>query len=149
MDKCVKVKLNNKIENIASSGRNFIWFSDQLRLLYLLKCPYHQNCYFPIWSHISCNELLRKNFRFGWKANFLWVFKNLKILFSHGRPVPLITASTCSELWRRFRNVWIQAWLISLVLPPCKFSFVVHAKSSFPAFCMNYWVKFTELKQAR
>ena len=31
----------------------------------------------------------------------------------------------------------------------CKFSFVVHAKSSFPAFCMNYWVKFTELKQAR
>ena len=28
----------------------------------------------------------------------------------------------------------------------CKFSFVVHAKCSFPAFCINYLVKFTEEK---
>ena len=51
------------------------------------------------------------------KTIFLWMFKNLKILFLCGRPVLLITASTCSELWRIFRNVWIQTWLISLVLP--------------------------------
>ena len=31
----------------------------------------------------------------------------------------------------------------------CKFSFVFHAKCSFPACCMNYQVKFTEVKQAR
>ena len=84
------------------------------------------------------------------KRFFLWTFKNLKIPFSCGWPVPLITASTCSELWRRFRSVWLQAWLISLVLIYlCKFSFVDHAKFSIPAFCMNYWVKFTEVKQAR
>jgi len=28
----------------------------------------------------------------------------------------------------------------------CEFSFVVHAKCSFPAFCMNYWIKFTKVK---
>ena len=87
----------------------------KLSLVLHLKCPYHQN--FPIWSYISCNELLRKNFSIGMKAIFLWTFKNLKILFSCGRSVPLITASTCSELWRTFRNVRPQAWLISLVLP--------------------------------
>ena len=31
----------------------------------------------------------------------------------------------------------------------CKFSFVVHAKFSLPACCMNYYVRFTEVKQAR
>ena len=34
-----------------------------------------------------------------------------------GWPVPLITRSTCSELWHRFRSMWLQAWLISLFLP--------------------------------
>ena len=40
---------------------------------------------------------------------------------------------------------------LSLLFYLCKFSFVVHAKCSFPTFCMDYWVKFTvtELKQAR
>ena len=67
--------------------------------------------YFPIWCYISCNEHLRKNFSIWIKNDLLWMFKNLKILFSCGRPVPLITASTRSELWRRFRNVRLQAWL--------------------------------------
>ena len=31
----------------------------------------------------------------------------------------------------------------------CRFSFVVHSKYIFPAFCMNYEAKFTEVKQAR
>ena len=31
----------------------------------------------------------------------------------------------------------------------CKFSFLVHLKCFFPAFCMNYEAKFTEVKQAR
>ena len=81
-----------------------------------LKWPYRQ-IFFPIWSYISCNELLRQNVSIWIKNDFLWSFKNLKILFYCGLPVPLITSSTCSELWRRFRNVWLQAWLISLVLP--------------------------------
>ena len=46
------------------------------------------------------------------KRDLLWSFKSLKILFCWGRPVSLITRSTCSELWRRFRNVWLQTWLI-------------------------------------
>ena len=36
---------------------------------------------------------------------FLWIFRNLKILFSCSLPMPPITQSTCSELWRKFRNV--------------------------------------------
>ena len=90
----------------------------------------------PIFHAMNFSE--KKNFWFGYKTILLWMFKNLKILFSCGQPVPLITASTCSELWRRFRNMWIQAWLNSLVLYLCKFCFIVHAKCSFPAFCMNY-----------
>ena len=43
-----------------------------------------------------------------YKAILLWMFKNLKILFSCGRPMPLITTSTYSELWRRFRNVRVR-----------------------------------------
>ena len=97
---------------------------------------------------MSCNELLRKNFSIWIKSDFLWLFKNLKILFSCGRPIPLITRLTCPELWCRFRNVWLQAWLIDLFYL-CKFSFVVHAKCSFPTYCMDCWVKFTEVKQAR
>ena len=83
------------------------------------KCPYRLNFYFLIRSYISCNEPWRKNFSI-WifkKAIFLWVFKDLKILFSCGLPVPLITWSTCSELWRRFRNLWFEVWIISRVLP--------------------------------
>ena len=71
----------------------------------------HLILYFMQW--ISA----KKMFRFGWKAIFIWLFKNLKILFSCGPPAPLITASRCWELWCRFSNVWLQAWLISLVLP--------------------------------
>ena len=91
--------------------------SHQASIILGLKCPYHQNLYFPIWSYISCNEHLQKNFSIWIKSDLLWMSKNLKILFSCCRPVPLITASTCSELWRRFRNVRLQAWVISLVLP--------------------------------
>ena len=61
--------------------------------------------------------------------------------------MPLITGSmTCSELWHRFRNVWLQAVLISLVFNPVN---LVHAKYPFPAFWMEYEVKFSELNQAR
>jgi len=83
----------------------------------LWKWPYRQNVYFLIRSYISCNEPWRKNFSIWMKAIFLWVFKDLKILFSCGLPVPLITWLTCSELWRRFRNLWLGAWFISRVLP--------------------------------
>ena len=31
----------------------------------------------------------------------------------------------------------------------CKFSFTVHTRCSFPAFCMDYQAKITEVKQAR
>ena len=57
------------------------------------------------------------NFWFGWNAILVWSFKNLKILFYCGLPMPLTTSSTCSDLWHRLRNTWLQAWLISLVLP--------------------------------
>ena len=44
-----------------------------------IKCPYHQNCYFPIWSYNSCTEHLRKKFSIWTKSDFVMnVFKHLK-----------------------------------------------------------------------
>ena len=65
---------------------------------------------------------------------FLWIFKNMKILFSCGWPGPLITTSTCSELWRRFRTCEFRRDS-SCLFYPCKFSFVVHTKC---------WKKYSE-----
>ena len=112
-----------------------------------LKYPYHQNFYFRIWSAISCTDLRWKGFSIWIKSDYLWSFKNLKILFYCGLPMPLIISSTCSEMWRRFRKVWPQGW--SRLFRLCKFTFVVHAKCSIPAFCMKYQVKFIEVKQTR
>ena len=39
-----------------------------------LKCPYHQHFYFPIWSYISCNELLWKKFSIWIKSDFFMNF---------------------------------------------------------------------------
>ena len=79
----------------------------------------------PIWSKFLFSHLIlyfmewtsAKKFLIWIKSDLLWMVKNLKILFSCGRPAPLNTASTCSELWSRFRNMWLQACLILLVLP--------------------------------
>ena len=98
-----------KIHWNTLQGLRKIWCTNIL----LLTCPYHQNFYFLISSYISCNELRQKKFSIWIKSDLLWMFKNLKILFSCGRPVPLNTTSTCSEL----RNMWRQACLILLVLP--------------------------------
>ena len=49
---------------------------------YILKCPYHQNFYFPIWCYISFNELWQKK-KFSilikcdlktWKSYFIAVY---------------------------------------------------------------------------
>ena len=85
--------------------------------------------------HFMQGTSAKKCFDLDKKQFFLWTFKNLKILFSCGWPAPLITASTCSELWRRFRNVRLQALLISIVLP---LQILLRSPCSFPAFCMNY-----------
>ena len=103
-----------------------------------LKCPYHQNFYFPIWSYISHNELLRKKFSIWIKSDFF---------------------NECLKTWKSyFLEVdpcrWSQHWHsqscdidsgmcdfridLSHSFYLCKFSFLVHAKCSFPAFCMNY-----------
>ena len=91
--------------------------------------PYRPNFYFPIWSYISCNEFRRKNFSIRIKKN------NFLLNFcSCGLPVPLITWSTCSGTCD-FRLDFSRLFYL------CKFSSVVHAKCSFPAF--------TEVKPAR
>ena len=52
-----------------------------------------------------------KNFRFRYNTIYLRSFRKFKVLFSCGRPLPLITRKTCSKwpckwcLWRRFRNL--------------------------------------------
>ena len=97
-----------------------------------LKCPYHQNFYFPIWSYISCNERLRKIFRFGyecfktWKSYFLAVDPCCWSQHWHAQSCD-VDSGTCDFRLDLSRLFYL-----------CKFSFVVHAKCSFPACCMNY-----------
>ena len=106
--------------------------------VYHLKCPYHQNFYFPVWSYISCNEHLRKKFfdldkkRFcyeclkTWKSYFLTVDPCRWSQRQHAQSCD-VDSGTCN-----FRLD------LSHLFYLCKFSFVVHAKCSFPARCMNY-----------
>ena len=69
---CLDWKLNSQpvlIENLillmrVIIKRNLTWPAT-------LKCPYHQNFYFPIWSYLSCNEHLRKNFSTWIKSDFV------------------------------------------------------------------------------
>ena len=116
---------------------------------HLLKCPYHQNSNFPIWSYISCNEHLRKKIfdldkkQFcyeclrTWKSYFLAVDPCRWSQHRHAQSCD-VDSGTCDFRLELSRLFYL-----------CKFSFVVHAKCSSPACCMNYKVKFTEVKQAR
>ena len=54
-----------------------------------------------------------------------------------------------NQLWRRCRNTWLQAWLVSLVFISVKFYLVIHTKCWKVAFCVDYEAKFTEVKQVR
>ena len=70
----------------------------------------------PIFHTMNFSEF--KTFSIWIKHDFVHEFlKTGKFYFLAIRPLQLITRLTCSELWHRFRNVWLQAWLISLVLP--------------------------------
>ena len=44
------------------------------------------------------------------EKNLTWIKRDLFMIF--WKPENPFTRSTCSELWRRFRNVWLQTWLI-------------------------------------
>ena len=109
------------------------------KLLYnfqYLKCPYHHIFLFSHLILFLMQWTSAKKFSIWIKSDFFYeLLKTWKSYFLAVDLVPLVMASTCSELWRRFRNVWLQTWLISLVYYLCKFSFV--AKCSFAAFCMN------------
>ena len=104
---------------VGMNGNSLLfWFCKCWRLRMLMTVCAHIVKIFifssdPMFHKINFGENI---FWFGWKAIFLWIFKNLKILFSCSLPMPLITWS-CSDLWRRFRNLWLQSWLISVVLP--------------------------------
>ena len=55
---------------------------------------------------------------------------------------------TCSELWCRFRNMWLQAWLILLVLhrSPCK---ILLSSILYELLSEIYRGKTSEMSQAR
>ena len=113
-----------------------------------LKCPCHQNYYFLIRSYISCNEPWRKKFAIWIKSDFYESFKTWKSYFLAVYPCRWshdwhaqscdVDSGTCDLRLDLFRVFYL-----------CKFSFLDHAKCSFPAFGMNYYVKFTKVKQAR
>ena len=106
------------------------------------------NFYFPIWSYISCNELQWKHFLILDKKQFLWILKTWKSYFlavylcrwSHDQHAQScdIDSRTCDFRFDLSRLFYL-----------CKVSFVVHAKGSFPAFCMDYKAKFIEIKPTR
>ena len=92
--------------------------SDQSVVQHTVKVPITSKFLFCYLIPYFMQWTSTKKFSIWIKSDFLkWFFKNLKILFPCGRPMSLIAASTWSVLWHRFRNVWLQAWRISLVLP--------------------------------
>ena len=62
-----------KIDEFFRKDRDFVKAKASCwrKAIGALKCPYHQNFNFPIWSYISCNEHLRKNFSIWIKSNFV------------------------------------------------------------------------------
>ena len=106
--------------------------------LFTLKCSYHQNFYFPIWSYISCNELLQKNFLIWIKSDFFYeCLKTWKSYFLAVNPCRWSQhrhAQSC-DIDSRMCEFRLD---LSRLFYLCKSCFVVHAKCSFPALCMNY-----------
>ena len=63
----LRSRQDSNLRGETTSIRHIKQFTKRKRL----KCPYHQNFYFPIWSYISCNEHLRKNFSIWIKSDFV------------------------------------------------------------------------------
>ena len=93
----------------------------------ILKWPYHQNFYFSIWSYISCNEHLRRKFFDLDKKRFCYECLKTENPILAVDPCCDVDSGTCD-----FR------FDLSSLFYLCKFSFMVHAKCSFPTCCMNY-----------
>ena len=97
------------------------------------KCPYHQHFYFPIWSCHSCNEVLQKNFLIWIKSDFFYenpiFFVVHPCRWSQHQHAQIcdVDSGTCDFSLDLSRLFYL-----------CKFSFIVHAQCSVPAFCMNY-----------
>ena len=92
--------------------------------------------FFPIWSSISCTELLLKKifdldkkrfyeFLNAWKSYFLAVDPCRWSQDRHAQSFD-VDSGTCDFRLDSSRLFYL-----------CKFSFVLHAKCSFPAFCIN------------
>jgi len=129
---CLKRERDICVQNVIYSQNTAFMFTPAL------KCPYLQNFYFLIRSYISCNEPCRKNFfHLDKKRSFYESLKTWKSYFlaaypcrwSHDRHAQScdVDSGTCDLRLDLFRVCYL-----------CKFSFVDHAKCSFPAFCMNY-----------
>ena len=112
---------------------------------------YHASCEpNTVWSYISCNELQQRNFSIldkmwffyeflkTWKSYFLAVYPCHWSQDRHAQSCD-VDSGVCD-----FNKLDL-----SPLFYLCKFSFIVHVKCSFPAFWINYQVKFTEVKQAR
>ena len=108
-----------------------------MKFIFNLKCPYHQNFYFPIWSYISCIEHLRKKFAIWIKSDFVMTWKSYFLAVDpcrwsqhpHAQSCD-VDSGTCDFRLDLSRLFYL-----------FKFNLLVHAKCSFPACCMNYKVK--------
>ena len=99
-----------------------------------LKCPYRQNFYFPIWSYISCNELLRKTFSIWIKSGFYELLKTWKSYFLMVQP--------CR--WSQHRH----DQSCDVDSGTCDFRLDL-SRLFYLYKSVNYWAKFTAVKQAR
>ena len=89
---------------------------------------------------VSTNEpLWKKNFKYG-KHSFFYNFWKRSNLLPFWSTISTSLPLVWNELWCRFRNTWLQAWLISLVYL-CKFNLVVHTECWKGAFFMDYKAK--------
>ena len=85
-----------------------------------------------------------------YKCSIFHTFYNIQICRNFGLPFRTSLPWVCKELYRTFRNMWLQAHLACFTSE--NFSLVVHTctctKYRQGAFCMGYEAKSTEVKQA-
>ena len=81
-----------------------------------LKCPYHQNFYFPIWSYVSCNEHLGKKFSIWIKSDFVII--DVKYIWSNSYIWTAVVDQ--SEEWSSQSEEWSSLNKLAS-LPMCGF----------------------------
>ena len=109
----------------------------------------HLNQALVLLQHYKNSPPISKSWIRAWQwisseKNLTWIKRDLFMIF--WKPENPITRSTCSKLWRRFRNVWLQTWLIfcpykMLLAGLCIDCKWFESRSISSSYCVIVWVR--------